>query len=198
MGLITKQDLIERTRISAQLSDRQVLPFIQDAETYDLPTLLSGSMIKELRGLDSDHVDYDATVLNTVGQDVLYDGEIYEAIIENTGLIPGVDTEYWRPLPMYTLKKVLLKEFLVWSAYRRLLLEHGRNITEAGLTIPSDPEGTFQQGSDKSRAELIQSATDKANFHRRQIEAYLNKNELVTRNTCDPIRRRGNGRITAL
>lgn len=197
MPLITKQDLIDRTRISAQLSDRQVLPFIQDAEIYDLPKLLSGNMIKELRGLDSGHVVYDATVEYTTGQDVLYDGEIYEAISDNTNLTPGIEPEYWRPLPMYTLKKVLLVEFLVWAAYSRMLLEIGRNPTEAGLTVPQDGE-TYQQASDKARAELKQSADDKANFHRRQIEAYLVKHELITRNSCDPVRRRGNGRITAL
>lgn len=196
--IITKADLIERTRISANLADRQVLPFIQDAHTYDLPTLLSGKLIREVSGLN---ITFEAWSIGTAYMAGGYASEagfIWKALADNTGSIPGTDNENWQVDLNATLRYLYLKDFLCWAAYKRLLLEHGRNITEAGITNPTDPQGTFQPATDKTRAELMASAISKTDHWKHSIERFQHDNEMITRTTCTPYRARGNGRITAI
>lgn len=198
MSLITKQDLIERTRISANLADRQVLPFILDAHTYDLPTLLSGKLIREVSGLNITFEAWNTDAEYVTDTYASEAGFIWKALTGNTGSRPVTDSVNWQKDLNATLRYLHLKDFLCWSAYRRLLLEHGRNITEAGITNPTDPQATYQPATDKARAEMIASATSKADFHKAQIERFLHDNGMITRTPCAPYRPRGNGRITAI
>lgn len=196
--LISKADLIERTRISVNLADRQVLPFIQDAETYDLPTLLSGNLIADVLAFNITPLAWENETPYLSGAYATYNDVYYKALLDTTGITPGTDAAVWEPDYKATLRYNHLPDFLIWSAYRRMLLEHGRNITEAGITNPTDPQATYQPATDKARAEMIASATGKADFHRSRIERYLVDHNLITRESCTPYRRRGNGKIIAL
>jgi hypothetical protein len=196
--MVTKQEFLSRTRISAQLSDRQVLPFLQDAEDYDLPTLLPGNLILELSKLAFTAAEWLPGTAYLSEDFVKHDNWYYQALQDATGITPGTDAAIWLPDYKRTLRYIHLPNFLIWSAYYRMLLEHGRNITEAGLTVPSDPSGTYQQGSDKARGELMASAKDKANRHRAKIEAFLVAYNLINRASCAPTNRRSSGRITAI
>lgn len=198
MALITKQQLIERTRISAQLSDRQVLPFIQDAEMYDLPTLLSGGLIADITPLNITAAAWVADTAYLTGTYSIQDAVYYKALQDTTGIMPGTDAAIWQADYKATLRYIHLPDFLIWSAYDRMLLEHGRNVTEAGLTVPADPENTYQSASDKSRGELMASAKNKANFHRGIINAFMSKNNLIQSNGCNPTSRRTSGRVSAV
>jgi hypothetical protein len=196
--LINKADLIDRTRISANLSDKQIIPFIQDAHVYDLPTLFSGNMIADINAAETVYSNWSETVDYLPGLFAESNGFIWKALADNTNSLPTADNESWQIDHNATIRYLYLKEFLCWSAYRRLLLEHGRNITEAGITNPTDPQATYQPVSDKTRSEMIASATDKKNHHRGVIERYLLKYNLTTLSNCSAYIRRGNGRITAL
>lgn len=196
--IITKADLIERTRISANLSDRQVLPFIQDAHTYDLPTLLTPSLITATEEAERTYAAWDSETDYTTGQYAESYGFIWEALTDNTNSLPATDNTDWAVDLNATLRYLYLEDFLCWAAYRRLLLQHGRNITEAGITKPTDPMATFQPATDKDRSEMVADATDKKDFHRARTERFMKENEMIPSTYCGTPSRKGNGRITAL
>lgn len=197
--LINKADLIERTRISANLADRQVIPFIQDAHTYDLPTLLTPALITSTEEAERTYTAWDSETEYTTGEYVESYGFIWVAVIDSLNELPAEDNIKWAVDLVATLRYLYLKDFLCWASYRRLLLEHGRNITEAGLTNPIDPQATFQPVTDKSRSEMVNSATSKADFHRARTERFLKENEMMPATAhCKTPGRQGNGRITAL
>lgn len=56
-----------------------------------------------------------------------------------------------------------VKPFLVCKAYERLLVLHGRNITQFGLRVNN--EETSSEVSDKARGEWIEQTTHKANVY---------------------------------
>lgn len=198
MPLITHEQLQLATGFSKGITEEKTLRYRMDAETYDLPTLLSGNLITDVRAFNITPTEWANDVAFLSGAYGTYGNIYYKALSDTTGVIPGTDAAIWEPDYKATLRYTHLPDFLIWSAARRFRTHHGKNYTEAGFTVSQDPENTYQPGSDKSRAEEIQEATDKSNFHRAQIEGFLNKYELITRNSCEPVRRRGNGRITAL
>lgn len=198
MTLITKQQLLERTRVSESLSDKQVVPYIQDAETFDLPTLLSGNLIADINAFNITASEWANETPYLTGGYTISGNVYYKALQDSTGITPGTDTAIWEADYKATLRYNHLPDFLIWSAYRRMLLEHGRNIVGAGITTPTDPQATYQPATDKARGEMVASAESKANHYRGIIDRYLVEHNLVTRTECEPYRRRNNGRVTAI
>lgn len=193
--IITKADMVERTRIAANVN---VDTYILDAHTYDLPTLLSGKLIREVSALAITYAAWSTETAYTTGIYAEENGFIWKALTDHSGSIPTPTNTNWEVDINATLRYLHLKDFLCWSAARRFRLEHGANYTEAGFTVPTDPQGTYQPGSDKRRADLIADARDKANFHGARIERFLTDNNMITRTSCTTTRTRGNGRVNAI
>lgn len=198
MTLITKQQLLERTRISESLSDKQVVPYIQDAEEFDLPTLLSGNLIADVYAFNITATVWASEIPFSTGAYATYENIYYKALQDSTGVTPGTDAAYWEADYKATLRYNHLPDFLIWASYRRMLLEHGRNIVGAGITTPTDPQATYQPATDKARGEMVASAESKANHYRGIIDRYLGEHNLVTRTECEPYRRQSNNRVTAI
>lgn len=74
-----------------------------------------------------------------------------------------------------------LKPFLVCKAYARVLLWHGRNLSQYGLRV--NQEDTSTEVSDKARGEMIADAQSKANVYWAKISGNLK----VTSYTYDGI-----------
>lgn len=198
MTLISKAQLLERTRISANLTDRQVIPFIEDAEEYDLPTLLNPGLIADVQAIDITATAWNNATTYIAGVYVTHKGFYYKALGASMNVEPGTNPVVWEADAKATLRYNWLPDFLIWSTMRWLLIEHGRNITEAGLTNPTDPEATYTPSSDKARAELAQRATDRANFHRARINEFLSKNGLIQTTPCITKATGYSGRINAI
>lgn len=64
-----------------------------------------------------------------------------------------------------------VKPFIVCKAYERLLLLHGRNVTQFGLRVNS--EETSNEISDKARGEWIEQTAHKANVYMNDMFAKM-------------------------
>lgn len=183
--LITKADLAEYDDFSGNIEDRIINPRINDAHTYDLRGLLSVAVLDSVYAATIPPVIWNVGTSYLAAAVVSYKGVVYDAVTDSTGIEPGTDTAYWKLNTGATLRYELLEPFLAWSTLRRYYIRAGRQNTPAGLTVPTDPAGTFQPISDKGRSELMAEAIAKADFHRQDILNFLQKNDLTHTGNCE-------------
>lgn len=182
--LITKADLAEYDDFSGNIEDRIINPRINDAHIYDLRGLLNTTVLDSVYAATTPPTAWDNETAYITGGVVSFEGLVYDALINSQGIEPGTDSATWKLNTGATLRYELLEPFLVWSALRRYYLRAGRQNTPAGLTVPTDPSGTFQPISDKGRSEIMAEAISKADFHRQDVLNFLQKNNLTHNGTC--------------
>lgn len=183
--LINKADLAEFEEFSQNIEDRIIEPRINDAHIYDLRGVLPLEVVGSVYAATVEPAAWGEAISYIAGATVMYKATAYDAVADNVGITPGTDAAYWKINTGATLRYSLLKPFLVWNTLRRYYLRAGRNITPAGITVPTDPQGTFQPISDKGRSELLAEATNKAEFHRTDIITFLRNNHLYSHGSCD-------------
>lgn len=176
--IITKQDIADVTgNFTTNIEDRLINPKILNAQTFDLGVLLGSELFGEVIAMETKPDGWDSETEYNPGDLVSGTDGVYKALVITMQPITSVD---WEFQPLETLRFFKLTEYLAWNAYCRFLLTHGRNITQAGLTQPQDPQGTYSPLSDKSRAELAADAESKADFYGTQIRTFLKTYNLIT------------------
>lgn len=192
--LITKADLLEFDEFSTNIEDRVINPKINDAHVYDLRGLLPVSVLKTVEAANVPPVEWNSVDPYAIGATVSFEYNVYDAVTANFNVQPGTGVAEWALNTGATLRYIHLRPFLVWNTLRRFYVRAGRNITPSGITVPTDPQGTFQPISDQARASIIAEAIAKADFHRQDIQNYLNKNNLNYSGTCEGGTTRSGGR----
>lgn len=182
--LISKSDLAEYEEFSQNIEDRIIEPRINDAHLYDMRGVLPFGVIESVYAATAAPTAWDEATTYTSGALVLHKGSAYDWVADSLNIEPGTNAAYWKLNTGATLRYSLLKPFLAWNTLRRYFMRAGRNITPAGITVPTDPQGTFQPISDKGRGELYEEAKSKAEFHRTDIIAFLRDNNLYNSGTC--------------
>lgn len=84
------------------------------------------------------------------------DPELYQDIL---GVIEGASNR--SELTAFINTKI--KRFLVLTAYYRFIASHGINITQFGVSLTRDPQGTFDQVSAQDRAVVLRQVASDIN-----------------------------------
>lgn len=84
------------------------------------------------------------------------DSELYQDIL---GVIEGATD---RP-ELTAFINTKLKRFLVLTAYHRFIAQHGMNVTQFGVSLTRDPQGTFDQVSAQDRAVVLRQVASDIN-----------------------------------
>lgn len=183
---------------SGSIEAFQVDPHVDTTRVLDLLPLVPADTLEAVELLSNLTVkDWPVPLAGvTAGALVAYRERVYEALSVPAVGPPadGVSTNEWGYRPLPTLWWVYLRPFWVWQAFARFNRFHGKNFTKSGVTVPSDPQGTYVPASSTTRAELQQEANNTASAFRNRLEVFLRDAFPRTEHdTCrtPPRRRRG-------
>lgn len=197
---LTKADFVAAFAFSDKIEDSQVRPFIGDARTLDLLPLLGHETLEKLAIAPelttiTDYVSQAALATLPLGALVLRRDRIYKALVDNPMQdVPALAENYdaastepvsepnaqWQYLRLETLWQVYLKPYWLQAAFVRFLLNHGVNVTKAGLTVPVDrSNGTYDRPSSAQVAQLLADTRITAEARRSRLTRFLKINGLL-------------------
>ncbi|MDO7888202.1 DUF6712 family protein [Hymenobacter cheonanensis] len=157
--LITKADLGDYTRVSANVADLLINPAIRDAHTFDVLPLLAGSEAQLL-----------AAYLTDAGRPAF---AVSYAAAEALGF-PEAELAALQASPLYqrhVLYVSAVRPLLCYETYRRFLLDHGAHVTENGVETFSS--GNNQPISQAQRTEMRADAAAKCSHYRALLTGAL-------------------------
>lgn len=157
--LITKADLGDYTRVSANVADLLINPAIRDAHTFDVLPLLAGNEAQQLAAYltDADRPVFAASY----------------AAAEAQGF-PETELVVLKASPLYTrhvLYVTAVRPLLCYETYRHFLLDHGAHVTENGVETFSS--GSNQPISQAQRTEMRADAAAKCSHYRALLAGAL-------------------------
>ena len=178
LDLVTA-DFVAALPFSAQIEDHQIRAAITAARTFELLPLLGHETLEKLAALPAfvsvPYAGPASLPALTVGQYVTRRERVYQVLIAAPTNEPPVQPStivlmqpgypvapvpelggQWLFCPLPTLWSVYLKPYWIQAAYVRFLLNHGVNITRAGLTVPIDRQaGTYDRPGAGQVAQLL-------------------------------------------
>jgi len=200
---LTKADFVATLPFSTQIEDAQVRPFINDAYTLDLLPLLGHETLERVQALaDFAPVAYAGPAsLPSIAQGalILRRERVYRALVGGPTNEPPVQPTtiqltqpgypvaptpeaegQWLFLRLETLWSQYLKAYWLQASYVRFLLNHGVNVTKAGLTVPIDrTQGTYDRPSSSQVAALLAAANTTAEAWLSRLTRFLKLNGLL-------------------
>jgi len=160
--LLSKSDIINYSRIGANLPDAEINPFIQDAETFDVIPVLPENMFDDISDL-LPVAAWDNYTSYITGDKVTNDGKYWIALSGNIYSEPTPSNTDWALHELLNFWGDYIKPYYAYNAVSRFLVEHGRNVTQFGLT--KQVADTFENLDSKERAELKASFDSRANHY---------------------------------
>lgn len=164
---IAVADFRETHALSTQVEQTKMNPAIAESLRLDLRPVLSADLLERAQELKPFVVLAWPVVLADVSPG--FYAERRERVFKALTAQPETDvpatattTADWEYLPLHTLWHAYLKPYWKQAAWVRYLPTHGVNLEKAGLTVPSDPQGTFQAASSTTRAQLLAAAENTA------------------------------------
>lgn len=200
---LTIADFVAALPFSDKIEDRQIRAAITDAKTFDLLPLLGHETLEKLAVLPTFAVapyGGPATLPGlTVGQYIARRDRVYQVLIAAptheppvqpsiivlmqpgypVAPVPELDGQ-WLFCPLQTLWTEYLKSYWLRAAYVRFLLNHGVNITKAGLTVPIDRQaGTYDRPGAAQVAQLLADMRILAEASLSRLTRFLKYNGLL-------------------
>lgn len=200
---LTTADFVAALPFSPQIEDRQLRAAINDARTFDLLPLLGHETLEKLAALPPFAVLPYAGPASlpglTAGQYIARRDRVYQVLIAAPTNEPPVQPSVivlmqpgypvaptpelngqWLFAPLPTLWVEYLKSYWLQAAYVRFLLNHGVNITKAGLTVPIDrTAGTYDRPSTAQVAQLLADNRIIAEARLSRLTRFLKYNGLL-------------------
>jgi hypothetical protein len=198
---LTKADFVANLPFSTQIEDSQIRPFITNAYTLDLLPALGHETLEQLQLIPAfTYVPWAGPAsLPSIQQGVLIDRRerLYKALLPATTLEPPIEegtiqltfpptppvsqqNGQWLYKRLETLWAIYLKPYWLQAAYVRFLLQHGVNVTKAGLTVPIDrTNGTYDRPSSAQVAQLLADARITAEARLSRLTRFLKLNGLL-------------------
>jgi hypothetical protein len=181
---LTLADFVAALPFSNKIEDRQIQPFVAESYMLDLVPLLGHEVLEKIALLNQADTVTDYNPAVPVLGSRLY--RQYERVYQSSaaGLITMPGGTGWIYQPLLTLWTQYLKLYWIRAAFARFLPQHGQDFTKAGITNPTDREGTFRPISAIDRATL-QAAHDSATealrsrltaFKHTETQAYASDN----------------------
>ena len=163
--ILNKSDLIEYTKlIGENMPEQQVAPFIQDAETFDIIPVLPEEMFEDImESLPSPVIAWNRNESYTIGDIIFHNNKFWMADANNSDSEPTTSNTDWVKHELLTLWQDYIRPLYAYYSISRWIVEHGRNGTQFGLT--KQVADTFENWSDKERAEIKSSYDSKANHY---------------------------------
>jgi hypothetical protein len=157
--LITKADLPDYTKVSANVGDHLINPVIRDAHTFDVGPLLNSGEQQALAAYLA-AADRPAFVTAYKAAELLGFPLAELAVLQASPL--------HRPHVLYT---TAVRPLLCYETYRRFLLDHGAHVTENGVeTFSSGNNAPISGGQ---RAEMRADAAAKCSHYRAVLAGAL-------------------------
>jgi len=179
--LITKADLPDYTKVSANVGDHLINPVIRDAHIFDVGPLLSSG---EQQALAAYLADANRPTFKTAYQQAEAQG------FPAATLALLVASPLYRPHVLYTSA---VRPLLCYETYRRFLLDHGAHVTENGVeTFSTGNNAPISQGQ---RAEMRADAAAKCSHYRAVLAGALGtyRGPGASQTTCGTTRRPTSG-----
>lgn len=198
---LTKADFVAALPFSTQIEDQQIRASITDSYVLDVLPELGHETLEKLQALPAFTVTPYLGVDSLPGvklNDLLVRRErVYQALVAaptaevpvlatvvqltQTPLTPAPDPSgQWLFRPLETLWSQYLKAYWLQAAYVRFLLNHGVNVTKAGLTVPADREkGTYDRPSSAQVAQMLADARTTAEARLSRLTRFLSLNGLL-------------------
>lgn len=181
--LLSKSDINLYYKFSENIPDAQINPFINDAEIFDMQSILPTGMYTALLAqVPRPQIAWDRTTSYTVGNIIFHIDRFYKCLIVNSNSEPTLINTNWGEAELLNLWLNYIKPFYAYNAIYRFLLEHGANITQFGFVVTKETDVT-QEVSDKRRAEIRNSTLSKCNHY---LGMFNNKMK-VAANTFDGV-----------
>ena len=162
MPILTKADIISLTRIGANIPDKELDMFIRDAEVFDVIPVLPDEMFEDISDL-LPVSSWDNYTSYVTGDIVYFGGKYWKALANNIYSEPEAGNTDWGLHQLLNFWGDYIKPFYCYHTVSRFLVEHGRNVTQFGLT--KQVADTFENLDSKERAELKASFDSRANHY---------------------------------
>lgn len=166
MALIQKTQFKDYVDFSDNISDKKLNYHIKDAELFDFVPLVPIELFDNLNALINTNIQqWSRTTAYIVG-DKSYspvNQKAYTCISSSTNNEPSANPLKWEEIELYTLFEDYIKPYLICSAYVRVLLWAGRNMSQYGLR--TSVEDTSSEISDKARGELMADINNKKSYY---------------------------------
>lgn len=165
--------------ISSGVEAWQLSPHIEQARLLDVLPLVGADQLERCEGLPalglvlSWPVDLPTVQANAY---VVRQERVFQALQdapESEPPVTAVSTSAWSYDPLATLWHLYLKPYWVQAAFSRFALFHGKNFTKSGVTMPTDPDGSYMPATSAARAELQASVDSTAAALRNRLTRFL-------------------------
>jgi hypothetical protein len=195
---LTTADFVAALRFSPQVQDAQIRSCIREAYTFELLPLLGHDTLERLLLLPTfapvpEYAGPAGLPALALNQLVSRRERLYQALQAAPTQEPPVQASVvallqagYPPAPvpeaggqwlfkrLETLWQVYLKPYWLSAAYVRFLLNHGINVTAAGLTVPVDRlAGTYDRPSANQVAALLADASATAEARLARLTRFL-------------------------
>lgn len=169
---LTLADFKEQLPFSAAIEERQIAPFIKSSYTFDILSVINHDTLEAIELLPAKAIaEYAAGTPVAQGDLVARRERVYLALVASpAGPPPGAD---WLYQPLQTLWAEYLKRYWIQASFSRFLVQHGFDFTKAGLTTPTDPQGTFRPAGSGERASVQASIDTASEAYRSRLTAFL-------------------------
>jgi hypothetical protein len=170
--VLTLADFTKALPFSNKIEDRQIQPFVAECLLLDLVPLLGYELLELVNQLTvpelTPFVSGDPRVANTY---YLYRERVYCATADVAA--PAQDDDSLVYEPLLTLWTQYLKPYWIRKSFARFLPQHGQDFTKAGVTTPTDPQGTFRPISATDKANLQAAHDTAAEAFRSRLTAFM-------------------------
>jgi hypothetical protein len=164
--LLNKTDInLVYPKFGNNIPDREIAPYISDAEIFDLQPILPDNMYANIEEqLPVPQIGWDRSTSFVVGSVIFYNGRFWKSKTVNQDSEPtGGNTVNWGSAELLNLWLTYLKPFTTYKALARFYVEHGYNITQYGVRV--NREDTSDEISDKGRGAVVNNFDSKANHY---------------------------------
>lgn len=169
---LTLADFIKALPFSNKIEDRQIQPFVAESYTLDLVPLLGFERLEAIDQLTVPEVlPFEIGGARTAGAYYLRRERVYRSTADVPAPAPTEADLVYEPL--LTLWLQYLKPYWVRASFARFLPQHGQDFTKAGVTTPTDPQGTFRPISATDKASLQAAHDTVAEVLRSRLTAFL-------------------------